>query len=76
MKRPAVPPFFPGPVKVGRDWCGADGAHELAHRIAGIWADLGHVVEMTVEQTTGDGRHFCFAVRSNLVGGLPVGRAR
>jgi hypothetical protein len=66
MTRPAVPPFFPGPVAPRRDWCGADGAWELADRIEA----------RTQQELAGDGRHSVYGVRSNLVAGLPAGRGR
>ena len=77
MIRPTVPPFFPGPVTGRRDWSSFEGAGDLAERIAEVWRRLGHAVETRVEQGLArDGRHACYCVRSNLVGGLPAGRAR
>lgn len=73
------PRFHPGPSGGRLDSFSERGAHELARRIRAAWAKIGWDVEVRVERIASeeveDGRSIAhFAVRSDLINGLPQRR--
>lgn len=66
------PIFQPGPVKANADTLSEAGAKALARTIERAWSNLGHAVAVRVVAVASSGREAPhFAVRSDLVGGLP-----
>src|SRR5262249_7543337 len=61
------------------DHCTGKGAHDLADRIRPYWAKRGYLVHVTVQEIAKAGESKdhrpLFAIRSDLVGGLPKDHA-
>jgi len=64
----------------GIDWLDQAGAMALAARISEFWAAKGHIVRtwldpIRVRDAEGRERISCYCIRSDMVGGLPLGGA-
>lgn len=75
-KRPPHPPFNASKASGRIDTFSERGANELANQIRHAWKQIGYDVEVRVEHIAStsedDGRSVAhFAVRSDLVDGLP-----
>ena len=58
--------FAANATRIPTDYVSAGGAMALADKIRSYWADKGEAVEVWIEPSLR-----CFAVRSDMVGGLP-----
>ena len=53
------------------DWSSCDGSHALAARISNFWKERGMAVTTVVHQTHGGKRAETWAVRSDMLNGMP-----